>query len=509
VLLGVNSFGYEGKFSPDSVYYIDTARNIVAGRGISNSMAPLKGAIERGETLPRPMTMWGPLYPLLISLSCRAGLPAPAGGLLVPIVFLGIVLCGSYLLMRELFEDSVALLGVAFLLHFAPLRLISMHAWSDTVGLAFEVLLFHVILRSCRAEGWSRAGLYAALAGLAAGMAYAARYALLPLLPMSMLLLVERKRPRETAKTLGLLTISFLVIGAPVVIRNLLLTGHLRGARALPGWGVPFGKACSDLLRVIVETAAPESWLVRLVYTVLLAAGAAMCVVRIRRRKLVSTLRDTVSAGKRYVLVLWPAGYLAFLLYCETRMPIDPINARLTMPATLLLVLLFASVFVRVIGARPWLFTSVSLVLAVLAAGNEVSTARAVMRTTLPRAYEFQHNLAHSETLTWLSNNATDRDLIVAEDGLDLPLYLGSVNTLYFLSVWPPSSQVSGADFTNYLERYCGEYEHVYLVLGKDSQRRKLEAESFLAELAADPFNLKPDMTLKADLKDGLIYQID
>ena len=233
-----------------------------------------------------------------------------------------------------------------------------------------------------------------------------------------------------------------------------------------------------------------------------------MCIVRMRRRTLLSTLRDTVSGGKRYLLLLWPAGYLAFLLYCKTRMPIDPINARLTMPATLLLVLLFATLLVRVIGARPWLFTSVSLVLAVLAAGNEVSTARAVMHTNLPHANEFQHNLAHSETLIWLSNNATDRDLIVAEDGLDLPLYLGSVNTLYFLSIWPPTYQVSHADFTDYLERYCGEYEHVYLVLGKDSQRRKLEAESFLAGLVADPLNPKPGMTLEAELKDGLIYNI-
>ena len=146
--------------------------------------------------------------------------------------------------------------------------------------------------------------------------------------------------------------------------------------------------------------------------------------------------------------------------------------------------------------------------LALLAAGNEVSTARAVMRTNLPHAYEFQHKLAHSETLIWLSNNATDRDLIVAEDGLDLPLYLGPVNTLYFLSGWPPTYQFSHAEFTDYLERYCGKYEHVYLVLQKDSQRRTLEAGSFLAELAADPLNPKPGMTLEAGLKDGLIYNI-
>ena len=107
-LLGFNSLRYEGRLSPDSVYYIDTARNIVAGRGISNSMAPVRRAVERGETLPRPMTMWGPLYPLLIAVSSLGGLPAPAAALLVPIAFLGIVLCGSYLLMRELFDATVA-----------------------------------------------------------------------------------------------------------------------------------------------------------------------------------------------------------------------------------------------------------------------------------------------------------------------------------------------------------------------------------------------------------------
>jgi len=510
VLLGFNSLRYEGRFSPDSVHYIDTARNIVAGRGISNSMAPLKLAIERAETLPRPMTIWGPLYPLLIALSSRAGLPAPAGALLVPFVFLGIVLYGSYLLIRELFDETVALLGVAFLLHFAPLRLVSTYAWSDAVGLAFEVLLFCAVVRVYRAER-SRAGFCAVLAGLAAGMAYAARYALLPLFPMSILLLVERKRPSETAKNLGFLSFSFLFIAAPVAIRNLLVTGHLRGARLPPSLGVPLGKACSHLFRVVLETARPESWLVGLFYMALLAAMAAMCVVQIRRRTLLSTLRDILSGGKRYLLVLWPAGYLAFLLYCESRTPIDPIDARLTVPATLLFLLLFAALLVRVVGARPWVFASISVALALIAVGNEVPTARAVMRTNLPRPYDFQHKLAVSEALTWLSANMTDRDLIVAEDGQDFPLYLGPVHTLYFLSSWPSSSQVSYADFTDYLERYCGKYEHIYLVLNKEPQRssrKTSQAGSFLAELAAGPSEQKPGITLKADLKDGLVYHI-
>ena len=507
VILGFNSLKYEGRFSPDSVYYIDAANNILAGRGISNSMAPLKRAVERSETLPRPMTMWGPLYPLLIAFSCRAGLPAPAGALVVPVVFLGILLLGSYLLMWRLFDDTVALLGVAFLLHFSPSRLIATHAWSDAVGLAFEMLMFYAVARVYCAQG-SRAGLCAVLAGLAAGMAYAARYALLPLFPMSVLLLLERRRPTQTAKNLGFLTISFLVVAAPVAIRNFMVTGHLRGAPALHSSVVPFAEACTDLLHAVVETAAPESWPARWLYTALLAAVAVMCVVQIRRRALFSELRETVLAGKRYLLLLWPAGYLAFLLYCETRMPIDPIDARLMVPATLLLVLLFAAVLVRVVGAAPWLFTSVSLVLAILAAGNELPTARAVMRTDLPPPHDFQGKLVHSETLTWLSNNATDRDLIVAEDGQDLPLYVGPVDTLYFLSVWPPSSQISYTDFSNYLERYCRKYEHVYLVLRKDSQR-VAQAGSFLVELAADPLNPKPGITLKADLKDGLVYEVD
>jgi 4-amino-4-deoxy-L-arabinose transferase-like glycosyltransferase len=506
--LGFNSLRYEGRFSPDSAYYIDTARNIVAGRGISNSMTPVRAAVESGETLPRPMTMWGPLYPLLIAVSSITGLPAPAGALGVPVVFLGIILVGSYLLMRGLFDATVALLGVGFLLHFAPLRLISIYAWSDAVGLAFAVLMFYAVMRLHHAEG-TRANLCAALAGLAAGMAYAARYALLPLFPLGMLLLIERKSLKETAKNLGFMAVFFLVVAAPVAIRNLLLTGHLQGARTPSGWGVPFNKACADLFRVVAETAAPESWPARLVYTALLAAMAAMCVVRIRRRTLVPVLRETVFAGKRHLLALWPAGYLAFLLYCKTRMPIDPINARLTVPATLFLVLLFVSVLVRVVGAKPLVFTSVSMILAVLAVGNEIPTARAVMRTNVPRVYDFEHKLAYSETLTWLSNNVTDRDLVVAEDGLDLPLYLGTVNTLYFLSVWPPTYQFSQADFTDYLERYCGQYEHVYLVLQKDPQRPTLEAGSFLAELAADPLNPKPGIALKAKFKDGLIYQID
>ncbi|MBN2310512.1 MAG: glycosyltransferase family 39 protein [Candidatus Hydrogenedentes bacterium] len=509
--LGIRSVLYEGAFSPDSLVYVDTARNLAAGRGISNSVVSLDAAVYEGAPIPRPMINWGPLYPAAIAGTSLLGVPVTAAALLVPVVFLGVALAGAYLLGRQMLDEVAGLVAVAILLHFAPLRHVGVHAWSETLGLAFVLLALY--LAAARAGTGARRRMRALGAGLAAGLAYAARPALAPLLPMCLLLVVERRRLRPTVERLALCLAGYAAVTGPVVLRTLLLTGHLQGHRS-PRPMVPFRQAASDLARVLADVAVPASWTARAACLAGVLSVLIACAALVRRRRLVPAVRDALAGGRRFALTLWPAGYLAFLVYCEMHYPIDPIDARLTVVATAVLAILAAVAAVRLLNASApltGLLCALSLVIAGGAAAGEALAARTALNPRLPRPYDYGRKLAHSETLAWLADHASGRDLIVCENGLDLTIYLGVVDTLFFSCAEPWKPPVAFDDFMVYLGNHAGGYERVFVVFRESPAgraERYAPPGSFAAAFLGDEAAAHPAIAVAARLDDGVVFEV-
>src|SRR3954468_1761071 len=76
-LLTFNWVTRTGRFSPDSMNYVNIARNIVAGQGVTQPTLGFNQADWKlDDKPPVPVTVHGPLYPALIALVSQTGLSA-------------------------------------------------------------------------------------------------------------------------------------------------------------------------------------------------------------------------------------------------------------------------------------------------------------------------------------------------------------------------------------------------------------------------------------------------
>jgi hypothetical protein len=500
--LAINVLRYEGRFSPDSVVYLDTARNLLAGNGLSSTLAPLDTAIRDDVALPMPMTTWGPLYPLLIASLSKLGVDITAAALIVPIIFLAVTLAGAFLALHRFYDLPTALLGVAFLVQFHPLRMVSANAWSETAALAFMMLFFWLAAE----REWS--SWRAVCAGVAAGLALAARYAMLPLFPIGAVACLSGRKDKRPQPLAGF-CVGFLLIAGPIIARNGLLAGTPLGEHiARVHFG--YGEICAGLFRILAASAEPAAPFASLLLSLLLVATLVMAYVRARRRELGAVLRNVLMGRGAFLLLSWAVVYSVLLVRGEVRYAIDPINDRLVLPASVAFVLAAAGLIVRLLGSRPWVPVMFAFLLATCALWPEVSMARMLMHSKVSPAYAF--DAARSPLYQWISANVTSEDLLIAEDSFSLPLYLGPVKMLYFEGELPTMKPLRHDDLTGYIGKHRREYAHVYLVLRAGLSRhapRDPQWGSFLANLDAGRIQAYPGISKEIELEDAHVFRIE
>jgi cbb3-type cytochrome oxidase subunit 3 len=482
---------------------VDTARNIVAGQGISSSIAPLDHALKTGLALPSPMTMWAPLYPWLIALFCRLGMPVTLAALAIPLAFSGVILAAAFLLMRRLYDTATAVFSVGLLVQFHPLRVISTAAWSETTAIAFALLAIYFALGSRQRFG----PLWALLAGTAAGMAFTARYAMLPL-PLVVACAVFAPRDvKRSAARFACAAAGFLLAAGWVLLRNAAIAGHPLGAH-FSGSGIALAHALHDLARVFWQGPWIDTPFAQDTVLLSLILAAIVLLLHAYRHERRGNIFTTLTGNGRYLLPIWVALYGALLLYSQAHVVIDRIDVRLLTPATVVLALVFAGAIGHVLRAKPWLPALLALLLVGLAVPDEVGLASAVMRSPVPPVYSFEKSTARSETLAWLANHTHARDLVIAEDGFFLPLHFGPVNILYFDSQRTPPEPVAYADLTEYLNRHRAEYDRAYVVL-YNAPSRAAGWGSFFADLEAGRLEQYRAIASEATLGDGQVFRIE
>jgi hypothetical protein len=239
VLFGVNSLTRRLNFSPDSMNYVDIARNINAGRGIvQNSLGFNQIHFSPTDQIPSPVTSQPPLYPLLIAAVSQFGIPEASASLLVAVFSYALGLLVAYLLARELYNgDPTALLSVSFLLNYYPLALVSSFAWSESVGIAIVLLFMWLLALRHRLKETSLVTSNRTLfvAGLAAGLAFSTRYGLLPVFLLGILvLLVEKDNGNQKLRDLTWYVVGFALPASAVLVRNYYLSRAFMGGNPNP-----------------------------------------------------------------------------------------------------------------------------------------------------------------------------------------------------------------------------------------------------------------------------------
>jgi hypothetical protein len=514
-LLSQNTLKLDAVFTPDSVFYIDSARNLLKGNGLVNSMAELHGLAETDSKLPQPMTQWAPLYPALIAGTSLFGGTEPLRALLLSTAFLFAVLLMAYFLVARLYDPWTALVSTALLLHTPPLLLASRAAWSETTGIALALASLWVMCWARdRNEGGRRAFLTAGLAsGLVAGLAVTARYALTPLAAVGLLFCLDSKSKEVTLARATGFTLGFSLLAGPVFGRNLYYSGRLGGTPWGSG-GAEIFEGLGRLPQALMAMALPEHFLARATYLILIATLVGVAGFRALRGGVAESVKRADLRGNRGLLLLWPAAYTVFLVYAQARVRIDPIDARLILPASIVLFALLVASALRFLTDRRSVLAPVAFLVLAAAIHSEAS-AYSLTRglSKLVPIHDFNTKRVRSETLDWLNENRGENALLVVERGIDYPLYLGTTHVAFFSKLRTPGKALDYNTLKRFLTagNRCAAYGKILLVIparGHDVFERSEESGQFVADLAGANLAAYPAIASVAQLEDGAVYEI-
>ncbi len=501
VLFGLNSLTRLRRFSPDSMNYVDVARNIAAGRGIVQSTLGFNQPHwDDNRAIPTPITSQPPVYALLIVLFGLTGLSWADAALLVPVLSYAAILLLTWLLVRELFDPGAALIATAGLLLYAPLRFVSSYAWSEAPAIALAWLALWLLSRT--RHTLRQRYLWPVLAGLATGLAFATRYAFLPLFVLGILLLIEPDNRHWTWRNLALYTAGFALPALWVVGRSLYFDGALLGPARNPsprGLGQNWGDTIDGLLKSYLDGVEREQqglwfWVSIIGMGLILAA----------RRRLRPTLAEVFLGGKAYLLSFWTLGYLALLLYQRTQTHFDQIGPRLVVPAGVALVLLWAVLLVKTVRLPAKHLIYGALLLGALGIRDQVKLWRELEPQSEAGA------VARSERLSWVRDHTTARDLVVGDDVMDLPFYFNYGAAISF-SPYPYTDHPDYDTLMAYLEPRCTQYENIFLLL-----RRRCDNEAcwrwmygpFIADLVTRHTDAYAGVILHRYLGDGYVFRL-
>lgn len=498
ILFGYTTLAYEGRFSPDSIFYVDTANNLAAGRGLSTSMAELERVIELDEHLPKPMTVWGPGYPIAIAAASAFGVSTAASALMAAVMGYALSVGFAWWISARYAGLANGALIAAALLYFAPLSDVSRHAWSETTAMAFAFAMVVALAAGNRKSLW-----LVALAGLFTGAAIATRYAFAPLILIG-LICAYTSYAKSVKARMAAFTIPAVFLAGPVFARNILLTGHAGGSR----WhaaGRPLAEGASETLLALPSAFSfSSSWLLIAVLAIVLGDAAW----RFRRRGPHTV--STISRPAAFAILTWPVLYIAFLLSAQTRIAVDTIDARLLFPAALSVVLAGSIALLAVLRPHRWSAFACAILLAGYAAWFEAENARMIHGAGLPPVYDAERALSKPGPLAWLASNATPDDLVIAQDALEWPLHLGPIPTIFFSFEGAPSWFEYGA-ITAYLNNHeCGAYRKVFVVIGlSESGNAPGAAPQFYHDLAVGNLASYPAVSELTREESFAIFEFD
>ncbi len=514
ILFGVHSLTRLRQFSPDSMNYVDVARNIIGRRGITQSTLGFNQPHwDARRTIPTPLTSQPPLYPLLIALLGLLGASLPNAALLVPLFFYGLSLLLAYGLARELYGHGPAILAVGCLLIYAPLRYVASFAWSESVALTWVLLAFWLLARPPRSP---RQQIALPLgAGLAMGLAFATRYAFLPAFVLGVLSLIDLRDQRRMLRNLALYTAGFGLLAVWVIGRSLIFDGTLLGPARNPS----LRNISYNLYDTIVATFEMYLDVARVTpptqYLAFRLSLLVLGLIGLLRRKLRATLEGVFLSGKTFLLTFWALGYLAFLLYQRTTTHFDNIGPRLIVPGGAVLVILGAVWLAQTLrlawpgrsdapDAMHRYLVYPALLLAGLSIAWEIQTLRAQPPTSEAQA------IARSERLSWVAAQTTDRDLIIGDDTMDIPFYFNRSAAVSF-SPYPYTDYFEYDQLMDLVQSHCGEYDRFFMVLRQRYHARRewqWAYGTFIANLAEGLTQDYPGIIYRRQLSDGHILEI-
>ncbi len=219
------------KISPDSMRFGLISQQIISGNGfrvpiirLEDMYIPVNGAITFLDQMP--------LYPLLLAVLGGVTPQSFLAGQIVNVVCLVIIAILTYLIVKRLYDNSIAALfaGVLAVTSY-PLIRVTHHVWSEPLFIAFTVasIYFLVCARSSSGLQFRRNFFIASICAGASILTRNAGVALVPVFFWEVLVLFRNKRP-ESKSIFTIIAVAVPILtSASMFVRNYMVSGMLRG----------------------------------------------------------------------------------------------------------------------------------------------------------------------------------------------------------------------------------------------------------------------------------------
>jgi hypothetical protein len=208
--------------SPDSVTYLDPARSLAEGRGLTHTYAYWDPVYGTG-VLPTRSTLWPPGFALATAALARCGLDVGVAGRVVPLLGFALLPVPLYGLLRLLLRPVRALGATAVATTSFTMVALATEVASEMPFTLMATLALWLALKAWAAEGPGGRRLDWALASAAAGGAFLFRYVGIGCLAGVVLCALVR-RPRSWV-AVALSSVPGGLIVAAVAVRNWLTMG--------------------------------------------------------------------------------------------------------------------------------------------------------------------------------------------------------------------------------------------------------------------------------------------
>ena len=277
---------HDALLSPDSITYLSAADHLRAGHGLT-------------DFTDKPLAVFGPVYPLLLSPGGRSLVWAAVVGMAS--IAAGSALMG--LLLHRRVRPIVALAGaLAFGASQGLVRMASV-VWSEAPYAAIALATFVVLKRTLTNRT-------AAVAGLLAGLGFLTRYAGAGLVASGAAMVAAsswRAEDRSALmKRLGVFTTAAVGVISLWVVRNLIETGQPLGPRFEGGAAEPLSRtvrlALVGTAHIVVGDGWSETGLARIGTALVLAMIVLICLALQSRRAVALDLGMAAFAATSFVV---------------------------------------------------------------------------------------------------------------------------------------------------------------------------------------------------------------
>ncbi|MDD5556370.1 MAG: glycosyltransferase family 39 protein [bacterium] len=312
-------------YYPDSMLYVEIAKNIASGHGITTYHLNLNS-----PTVPTGIVRFPPVYPLLLASIMRIGLNVAWACRIVIILSLPLTTAFIYAIGKRLMSPSLGVVSAILWILVSSSRHLYDYAVSEPLFVVLSMAFALVLLGAAGRNGISCPRMIAA--GILAGIAALCRYiGVVNLFAGAVFLGFAaygmRSRPgvKQMAAAFSCLLLGFCGVSSLWLVRNLILHGHILEEAYAPPSPTGFFVHAPRLLRTMVtDLIVPGA-----ITLALLGIGM------VRRSAVPRPDGRRASFRKASAIVFsaaWIFGFASFLLYMRCNYVMDDMETRLAWP---------------------------------------------------------------------------------------------------------------------------------------------------------------------------------